>query len=93
MSPVAKLTVSPATSTISVGQSEDLDVRMYDAQGNELVGVSHGQFGRVIQVVVNPASGIITVTSGNHVTGDAKGTATVTYSIDSAAVAATVNVN
>lgn len=80
---VATLTISPQTSSISVGATETLVVTPLDAQQQVLTG-------RIITVANNSAA-VISV-NGGQVTGVAAGTGTVTYGSEGIQSTATITV-
>jgi uncharacterized protein YjdB len=82
--PVAAVTVSPATSSVAIGQTVQLTAVTTDASGNTLTG-------RVVTWSSHQTS-IATVTSAGVVTGVSGGTATITATSEGQAGSATVTV-
>lgn len=82
--PVASVTVSPATSSVAIGQTVQLTAVTTDASGNTLTG-------RAVTWSSNQTS-VATVTSAGVVTGVSGGTATITATSEGQAGTATVTV-
>jgi uncharacterized protein YjdB len=82
--PVAAVTVSPATSSVAIGQTVQLTAVTTDASGSTLTG-------RVVTWSSNLSS-VATVTSTGVVTGVSGGTATITATSEGQAGTATVTV-
>ena len=82
--PVASVTVSPATTSVAMGQTSQLSAVLRDASGNVLTG-------RVVSWSSSQTS-IATVTSAGVVTGVSAGTATITATSEGQAGSATVSV-
>lgn len=82
--PVASVTVSPATSSVPIGQTTTLTANLSDASGNTLSG-------RVVSWSSNQTS-IATVSSSGVVTGVSTGTATITAMSEGQVGTATVDV-
>ncbi len=83
--PVVSVVVSPATSTLVVGQTTQLSAQLKDEQGSILNG-------RVITWTTNRPS-VATVTSEGLVTGISSGTATVTATSEGRSASAQITVN
>ena len=80
--PVATVTVSPATSSVAIGQTTQLSVLLQDASGNTLSG-------RVVSWTSNQPA-IATVTSTGLVTGVSAGTAAISATSEGQVGTATV---
>ena len=82
--PVASVTVSPASSSLAVGQTVQLTATPKDSAGNALTG-------RVV-TWVSSAAGVATVSASGLVTGVAAGTATLTATSEGKSGTAAVTV-
>jgi uncharacterized protein YjdB len=82
--PVASVTVSPATSSVAIGQNTTLTATLRDAGGNVLTG-------RVVSWSSNQTS-VAAVNGSGVVTGVSGGTATITATSEGQVGTATVNV-
>jgi len=80
--PVASVTVSPATASVTVGQTVQLTATPKDANGNPLSG-------RIV-TWASTAPAVATVTGGGLVTGAAAGTATITATSEGQSGTATI---
>lgn len=87
---VAHIGVAPAYDTVKVGQNTTIDVRVYDANMNQIVSVSHNRqyLASFIATSINPSSGVVSLVppSSNTFHGDAVGDAVVTFSAPAAGV-------
>ena len=82
---VASVTISPATATITVGQTQALTTTLRDSSGNVLTG-------RTVAWTSSNSS-VETVTGSGTVTGVAQGTATITATSEGVNGTASITVN
>ena len=92
---VAHITVAPAYDTVHVGQVATLDVRVYDANMNQIVSFSHNRtYGVTITTSIAQSGDVVSPVpqSGNQFRGDNPGDAVVTFVAGTVGIRAQITV-